>query len=159
LGVNNFTKIDRRQLSMAINKQLSELLNKETGGKIPNLAAINTIDTSKKINPTNLNSIKNQVSNELRAVINDLMTADPADNSGRAQVEQIWKKIVDNMAKISEIINEPDAEIYGLAGRKIDRDATGNIRVDGRVLDSRVPADAQLLNDIRTQGLEPPPLP
>lgn len=165
-GVDDFTKIDRRQLSMEANMMISQILNQLTQGKVPNISKISAIKPtvtpgtpSTKLDPAKFNANVDQIEGKIRTALNGLMVADTSKTAGAAQALRHWQDIINSAYLINRIMSQPDADTYGLAGRKIDRDATGNIRVDGRVLDSGVPADAQLLNDIRTQGLEPPPLP
>ena len=168
-GVNDFTKIDRRQLSMEANMMVSQILNQLTQGKVPNISKISALKsapaitpgtTSTKIDPAKFNANVDRIEAKIRTALNGLMVADPSEPAGAGQVLRHWQDIINSAYLVNQLMAQPDAEVYGLAGRKIDRVTSGPdkgaIRLDGRILNPDVPADAQIINDIMTQGLNPP---
>jgi hypothetical protein len=159
-GVNDFTKIDRRQLAMEASLLTSQLLKQLTNNVVPNISAIPTLKTKdavkKSIDPAKSAADVDRVNAEIRTSLNALMTADPSTDAGKHQMMLSWQKIVNAAYLINSIMATPDKAQYGLAGKKIARDARGNITLDGRPLNISNAADAQILHDIMTQGLNPP---
>jgi hypothetical protein len=159
-GVADFTKIDRRQLAMSASVLISQLLSQLTGNEVPNISAIPTLKTKEAVknstDPAKSESYVDRIDDKVRASLNALMTANPSTDVGKRQMMLSWQEIVNAAYLINRILATPDKAQYGLAGRKIARDARGNITLDGRALNPSVPADAQILNDIMTQGLNPP---
>lgn len=159
-GVTDFTKIDKRQLSMSANLLISQLLAKLTNNTVKNIGDVDNLKSSdavtKSLDPAKAATYVDRINDKLRNALNALMIADPTNDVGRTEALKQWQQVVNAAFLIKQLEAAKPADMYGLAGKKIARDASGNITVDGRVLDRTNPTDAATLNDLASQGLLPP---
>jgi hypothetical protein len=157
VGVNDFKLIDKRQLSMAANMLISQLLPKLTGGMVQNIDDVVNLKNSdlitKSADPLQASGYVLRIDRKLRTAINALMVADPSTDAGKTDIKKHWQNVVNSAELLTQLKNLKPAAMYGLAGKKIARDASGRITVDGKL------ADAETRAAIAAQGLEPPAAP
>lgn len=156
----DFTKIDKRQLAEAANLLISQILAKLTDNSVKNISDVADLKSSeavtKSLDPAEASRAVADIDTRVRTSLNALMIADPSTDAGKTSILDLWETIVNAATQINQVVNSPAASMYGLAGKKIARDAAGNITVDGRVLNRTNPTDAAIINDLASQGLLPP---
>lgn len=147
VGVTDFTKVPKRDLSIALSRTLIPLLQKLTGKNIKSIAELSTLTASDAMltNDEKTRLASTRVAFDANSGM--LVTTDPSVNPQR--IKNYWANLIDAAVTVSEISNKqrPSGDV------KIERLPTGKFRYNGRILNPTNPKDADIIRTITNLDL------